>query len=1123
MGQDDGITPPTVPSVEALLDEQSGCWQAGRPIGVEDFLERRPGLRDEPDSLLDLIVHEVSLRERAGESPEPEEYLRRFPWLAGLLEPQLELQGLFRTARPNEPRRAPPRDGQPEAPSGFAIEGEIGRGGMGVVYRARQLALNRVVALKLVIAGLHADPARLARLRVEAEAVARLQHPNIVQIFEVGEHDGCPFLVLEYVEGGNLARVLAGAPQDPRRVAGLMETLARAVHHVHRKGIVHRDLKPANILVTTDGTPKIADFGLAKILEGASARTESGTVLGTPSYMAPEQVTSKPGRAGPATDVYALGALLYEGLTGRPPFQTENPLDTFQQILSNEVVPPSRLLQKIPRDLETITLKCLEKDPARRYSTAEALADDLCRFLKDRPIRARRAGRVELTGRWCRRNPGLAALIASVVVLLTAITVASLVATLRLRESQRHLSRALMAEQEAGKARLEADDALLRASLDQASADRQGRRPGSRAAGLAALARVAATRPSGELRNQAITWMSQSDLEMGRRWPGHPPETTLVEFDSSLEYYSRADDRGHIRVGRVTDDFEMRQFAAFRGPALRMMFGPEGRTLAAVGTPEHESQSHLYIWDIASGDLRLDIPGIDTEALDFTRDGQRVAAARSDGLIVLHDLVSGREVKRLQGARSPFSLAIDNEGRRIAVGFSEQPGLQVFALTTGQVVRSCPALGGPRCQLAWHPSGRFLAAAPLDWTHDWDIHVVVIDPPDWPDIIFKGPGAPAHRLAFNHVGDLLAALANDGILRLWSFPSTEPLTSLSTDFFQRGLGLRFSRDDRHLAAVIDGRDLVLLNVLPNHACQEVPYGHATDVSLGPGGLLACGDVPGVRLWDLEAKQLVASLALPDVFKVRFTASGEDLFTVNTGVIRQWRLDRPPARTGPIRTTLVRELHRSAHSFFLIETAPTMAVTTLGGCVLVFPLDRPAEVVSLDHLGANVVVLSGDGRWAATAKEGLPKAVVKLWDAKQGRFLRDLPMDSIMVTLAFSPDSGWLGLGNGREYRFLKTGSWEPGLVIPMEHRSNLFGPIAFAPDGTHFAIAMNNKTIRLLDARGGRELATLDNGNPAIVLTMEFSRDGRRLAVARWGHSVQVWDLPEVRRRLADMGLDWDL
>jgi WD40 repeat protein len=1095
-------------------------------VGIAELLGRSLTPDDDPEQLLDLIAHEYCLRQRAGESPELSEYVVRFPWLAQELEAQLGLQQLLGQGGAVEPTRGVVLRGADTAsPPGYEIEEEVGRGGMGVVYRARQIALNRTVALKVVVGGSHNQPASLERLRVEAEAVARLQHPNVVQIFEVGEHGGCPFLALEYVDGSTVAREFAGMQQLLRRIAELGETLARAVDEVHRHGIVHRDLKPSNILLTVDGTPKIADFGLAKFFqEDDNDQTQSGTLVGTAPYMAPEQARGKAKSAGPAVDVYALGAILYELLTGRPPFKGQTSLDTIQQVLQLEPIPPSRLNAKVPRDLETVVLKCLEKDPSSRYTTAGGLADDLRRFLEDRPIRARRAGRAERAGRWCRRNPVLAALIASVAVLLLASTVASSVAAFRLREGQTHLRRALKAEQEAGKARLEADDALLRASLEQASADRQGRRPGSRAAGLLALAKVAASRPSRALRNQAITWMSQSDLELGRRWRAHPPDTTLIEFDPSLEFYARADDRGQIRVGRVADDFETLRLAAFRGPALRMLFGPDGRTLAAVGRPRHDEKSHLRVWDLVRGELRLDIPGIDTEALDFSADGRLIAAGQSDGLIVFHDLSSGHEVMRLRGARSPFSLAVDAEGQRIAVGYSQQPGLQVFALRTRQVVRSCPTLGGPRCQLTWHPSGRFLAAAPLDWTHDWDIHVVTIEPPDWPDMVFKGPGAPVHRLAFNHSGDLLAALANDGVLRLWSFPSAEALTSLPTDFFERGLGLRFSRDDRHLAAVIDGEDLALLNVIPNQACHEITYGHATHLTLSPDGrLLACADVPGVRIWDLEAGCLVASLTLPHVGKVGFTGNGEGLITMNLGKLREWRLERQPEGAGLARFILVREFDVRAHNFCLIEAGPTLAVMTPDDRILLFRLGKPAEVVELRHPGSNAIVLSGDGRWAATVKEGRPRAEVKLWKAERGSYLQDLTVASNMVTLAFSPDGQWLAVGNGREYRFLKTGSWEPGLIIPMEHRTNLFGPIAFAPDGTYFAIAMNNRTIRLVDAREGRELATLDNGNPAIVLTMEFSRDGRRLAVARWGHSVQVWDLPEVRRRLAEMGLNWDL
>ena len=236
------------------------------------------------------------------------------------------------------------------------------------------------------MAGSHAEPARLARVRVEAEAVARLQHPNIVQIFEVGEHAGCPYLALEYVEGSNLARAFAGMPQSPRRVAELVETLARAVHEVHRSGVIHRDLKPSNILMTGDGTPKIADFGLAKILEGEPTRSESGLVLGTPSYMAPEQAAGKASRVGPATDIYALGAILYELLSGRPPFVAGMPLETLLQVVSADIVPPRRLVPSIPRDLEIICLACLEKDPNRRYASAAALHEDLARFVGGRPI-----------------------------------------------------------------------------------------------------------------------------------------------------------------------------------------------------------------------------------------------------------------------------------------------------------------------------------------------------------------------------------------------------------------------------------------------------------------------------------------------------------------------------------------------------------------------------------------------------------------------------------------------------------------------------------------------------------------------------------------------------------------
>jgi hypothetical protein len=300
----------------------------------------------------------------------------------------------------------------------YDILAEIGRGGMGVVYQARHRRLKRMVALKMLLGGAFTDRAEHARFRVEAEAVARLRHPNIVQIYEVGEYGEDPglprpFFTLEFAEGGNLAGRLAGRPHPPRQAAAWLEALARAAHYAHQQGIVHRDLKPSNVLLAADGQPKICDFGVAKLLTGSGVETLSGVLLGTAEYMAPEQASGD-AAVGPAADIYALGALLYTALTGHPPFQGTSVLHTLEQVRHQEPVSPLRLQPQVPRDLDTICLKCLQKDPHKRYASARALADDLGRFLGGEPIHARPLGRTARLWRWCRRNPVPASLLLTV-------------------------------------------------------------------------------------------------------------------------------------------------------------------------------------------------------------------------------------------------------------------------------------------------------------------------------------------------------------------------------------------------------------------------------------------------------------------------------------------------------------------------------------------------------------------------------------------------------------------------------------------------------------------------------------------------------------------------------------
>ena len=436
---DASLSPSVINRIDDACDRFEAAWQTGLRPRIEDYLEETA---DPERSALwhDLLVLELVYRRRQGERPTPEEYRARFPARANLVGKALGEAGLsvpqdsqspagsyhpgWESPDPEGSLAQPPeksicKAGWPEIDD-YDILAELGHGGMGVVYQARQHQLNRLVALKMIRAGIQARPEELDRFRLEAEAVARLHHANIVQIYDIGEVAGLPFVALELLEGGSLADRLAGTPHPGRQAAELMVTLARAVHAAHQAGIVHRDLKPSNVLFDRDGIPKIVDFGLAKRLEVKEGPTQTGQVMGTPSYMAPEQARGQIREVGPATDVYALGAILYEMLTGRPPFKGTTPEETVWQVIHEEPVPPSRLLSRVPRDMETICLKCLAKEPPKRYASAEALADDLCRYLVGQTILARRTPFWERGLKWARRRPLAAALLVTVVGLIGA-------------------------------------------------------------------------------------------------------------------------------------------------------------------------------------------------------------------------------------------------------------------------------------------------------------------------------------------------------------------------------------------------------------------------------------------------------------------------------------------------------------------------------------------------------------------------------------------------------------------------------------------------------------------------------------------------------------------------------
>ncbi len=389
-------------SLDGLFSEQASAWMRGDRPSVKRLLHGHPALSVNPSAVLELINQEIVLRQIRRETPCLGDYLIDFPELAEPLSVLLEIHGATSIlpdlrVDPDPSGQIGANNGTPfelaRAPRlhGYEIQGTLGRGGMGVVYLARHLALNRTVALKVLLEGRQTEPEHRARFEREAAAVAKCQHPNLVQIHDIGEYNGHLYLALEYVDGGTLARLLAGPPLPPREAARLVEILARAIDHAHSRGVVHRDLKPANVLLTSGGQPKITDFGLAK-LDESTTRTEVGAIMGTLAYMAPEQALGGTAQVGPRSDIYALGAILYEAITGRPPFRPDARELILHHVLHTEAIPPSPIQPGVPRDLEAICLKCLEKSPAQRFATALELADDLRRFERGDPIQARRTG-----------------------------------------------------------------------------------------------------------------------------------------------------------------------------------------------------------------------------------------------------------------------------------------------------------------------------------------------------------------------------------------------------------------------------------------------------------------------------------------------------------------------------------------------------------------------------------------------------------------------------------------------------------------------------------------------------------------------------------------------------------
>jgi hypothetical protein len=632
--------------------------------------------------------------------------------------------GVGRDIAASRPGEVPESSGtEPDCASGsvsvpgYEILGILGRGGMGVVYKARHLALKRTVALKMVLAGGHASPQELARFRLEAEAVARLQHPNIVQIHEVGEANGHPYCALEFVEGGSLASKLKGQPLLAREAARLVEALARAVQLAHSRNVVHRDLKPANVLLLADGTPKITDFGLARQLDSDSGETQAGQVMGTPSYMAPEQAAGSSHEAGPAADVYALGAILYECLAGRPPFRGKTVVETLDQVRTQEPPPPSRFQAGVPLDLETICLKCLRKEPENRYASAAELADDLGRFVQGEPIQARPVGGLERLAKWVRRRPAIAAL--TTAMFLVALTAAA-VGVWALDSTSRAYRDAIQDRDRANKALLREQEAL---AAKQALVEKQ----------KLLLSEAA----------RAYAEVSERDLEKG-----HVQDS----LNWMLQAYLIAPEDDPRRL-------EYRRWIAVQGQMHGRPLSPNGLVNWVAFSPDGRSaltggwENRAQLWEVASGKLLATLPhGKGVREGAFSQDGRTALTGSYDNTARLWEVPSGKPLATFRhelgvvgqtSVGQVNAVALSPDGRTVLTGGVDNKTARLWEVPSGKLLAALPhnpqvnavafspdgrtALTGgvDRTARLWEvPSGKLLATFP----HEYGVFAVAFAP-----------------------------------------------------------------------------------------------------------------------------------------------------------------------------------------------------------------------------------------------------------------------------------------------------------------------------------------------------------------------------------------------------------
>jgi WD40 repeat protein len=998
--------------------------------------------------------------------------------------------------------------------------------------------------------------------------VARLQHPNIVQIYEIGEQDGRPYFALEFLEGGSLSGTLRGTPQPARAAAQMVATLARAVHAAHGQNIVHRDLKPANVLLAADGTPKIADFGLAKQTDSETGHTQDGAILGTPSYMAPEQADGKIAQLGPAADIYALGAILYECLTGRPPFRAASSLDTLLQVVSEEPVPPARLQPKVPHDLDTICLKCLQKDPAKRYAGAEALADDLHRFLANEPILARPAGKLERIAKWARRNPGVACL--SALLLLLMITGFSLVTW-----QWQVAAQAAEAESQAkDKADQAAEDARQRAAAE--SLAKQEANKAAQAERVAREEVAKALENSRQVSFTAQIWRANGlidrDPVRALQALDDPQVCPPDRRDFAWRYY-------HQLGSRLT-----RRLAAQEGGIHQAAVTPDGSLLATV-----TAKGEIRLWNLVTGQSGATLPGHGgtIQALAFSPNGKTLASGGRDGLVKLWEMPDGklkttlnwqfkdkalrhvlalsfRPDGRMLAAGGGFfdaqkaekesdsrwrrpvvwvwdiergsgkllatttqlkaygiddsgvnSLAYSADGKTLAVGLTRASSVLLVDVASGEQRQQFRVEPGWIGAIAFNPEGKLLAYG----NSTSNVFLCDVASGNVRHALFGHLFHDGHEIGavlFTPEGALISG-GPDGTVHFWE-PNTGQLrmTLRCGDLIHH---VRLLSGVKKLL-VVTAREVQIwsLNHQASLATLRAPP-RGQDKATGSSALVfdeegkrlaVAGQDELVRVWDpatRKARDLAGHKAR--TLAVAFGPAGSDLLASGgeDSQVLLWRL-RGAKMLTPIRA----EGHTAAVT--CLAVTPDAALVISGshdGTMRLWDTASGKLVHRFDtgHRQVHSLALSGDGQRLLSSGQG---GGLRLWDLPQRRLLATIP----------APNKGRTDrLALTRDGRLAATTTAGNVVLHDLDSKDNPrpiatsgASSVAFTPDGKTLAVGGGDRLVRLFDVTSGHLRGEL-SGHSHQIVALAFNHNATLLATAsrgnvRWDHhgEVKLWAAP---------------